>query len=74
MQKGLIKCPKCGSQARTEQYRSVTAILSEPGYYDENGKYHKEPDPNTTSILWRCRECGHDYMSYIQEGKSYQVR
>jgi len=74
MYNGPIKCPKCGSQARTQGYSTTTALAVPPGYYDEKGEFHQEPDPNTTTTHWKCTGCGEEYVSYRQHGKEYQLR
>ena len=69
----MIKCSKCGSQARKELATSVTMMHYEKGYYDADGIYHENPDPNTRTTTWKCTDCGHEYNSYTQGGKTYQL-
>lgn len=69
-----IRCPNCQSQARTELFSTSTLLNWEKGYYDEEGNYHMNPNPNTTTTHWNCSQCGEKYASYTQNGKTYQVR
>ncbi len=57
----IIKCPKCGSQARIPRGSSTTCLGYISGYYDEDGEYHENEDPNITTLYWLCTNCDHNY-------------
>ncbi len=65
----MIKCPKCGSQARVPLGQSTTLMGYTPFYYDEEGDMHTNPDPNTTWENWRCTDCGEEYTTEEVEEK-----
>ena len=69
-----IRCPNCGSQARSELFSTQTLLAYDPGHHDDRGVFHPNPNPNTTTTHWKCRQCGEEYISYTQGGKTYQVR
>lgn len=57
----VIKCPKCGSQARIQGISMRTAAYYVP-VYDENG-VNVNPDRNITTTSWTCAKCGENYTT-----------
>ena len=55
----VIKCPKCGSQAREEGISMMTLAYYQ-SIYDGNG-ININPDRNVTTTQWVCRNCGEKY-------------
>ncbi len=51
-----MKCKTCveqGLKSTVEVVSSVSTLMCEHQYYDEDGRYHLH-DPNTTNTLYRC--------------------
>ena len=61
---GAVTCPVCEwygvKSCVYAGMSSTTQVYCEPGYYDEEGKWIRNPDPNTTKTEYECTR-GHDF-------------
>ena len=60
MNKDLIKCPKCGSMAKTYLYSTAT-LLYIPQEYDSEGNLIESGVTNKVVTKCKCKECGEIY-------------
>lgn len=66
------KCPYCAEEGRTstvgDNGHSTTLLGFTPGYWDEQGIYHKTKDPNRKRQYFHCSN-DHRWMITGREGE-----
>lgn len=72
-----MRCPVCVAQSerstvRHDGYARRTLMGYSPGYYDEDGAWVKNRDPNTTTQGYRCSS-GHYFEIKSLEGEPDRV-
>lgn len=60
------KCEQCEKEGRKytvpmPMYGTTTLLAYEPGYWDEEGNYHSNKDPNITTYNYTCSN-GHSWV------------
>ena len=57
------QCQKRGlkSTISSPMYGTTTLMAYTPGYYDENGEYHSNKNPNITTYEYTCSN-GHRFI------------
>lgn len=72
-----MKCPECELEGKrstvTPEYQRTTLLGSSPGYFDEDGKWMNNPDPNWKTTGYRCSN-DHVFDVVRKHGEADRVR
>lgn len=71
-----MKCPKCVQENETSKVYVgacvATSLVYSPGYYDEEGNFQRNNDPNSYGTDYRC-SLGHKFHISRKEGQEDKI-